>query len=387
MPDRDPGEQLKIAVVGVSEGAVCGVRDYAAVLTAALAAEGASMTTHWLTRKEVAATAARGEIAGWAAKLEDELCGEAPDVVLLHYSVFAYAYRGVPVFVPRLLRAVRVPGAPVISVLHEVAYPFRHRGWRAKLWSVSQRMLLISVMRASAAVLVTADFRAAWLSSRRWLPERAIALAPVHSALPPPRKGFHGNGAGHRLGLFGYAYQGAVVSLVLDGLRTVRESHPQARLVLLGAPGADSAVGEEWLASAHTRGLDDAVSFSGTLGAQELSDALAASEVLLFADETGPASRKSSLAAALASGRPVVAIDGPRRWQELVDTCAISLAAPVPDALARSVRALLEERERGDALGERGQRFARERMSPETGARAVVDLYTKLRAPPRGSAV
>jgi glycosyltransferase involved in cell wall biosynthesis len=377
---QTPAKAVRIAVVGVSEGLVCGVRDYAGVLTEALGAQGASTTTHWLTRSHCSAAASRAEIAAWSAALEGELREEPPDAVLFHYSVFAYSYRGLPVFVPRVLRALRAGGAPVISELHEVAYPFRHRGWRAKLWAVSQRFLLISVMRASAAVVVTADFRAAWLASRRWLPKRPVALTPVHSGLPAPLSRFTDNGAAPKLGLFGYAYQGACVSLVLDALRTLRDSRPEAQLVLLGAPGADSAVGEEWVAGARARGVADALSFSGTLSAQALSDAIAASELLLFADETGPASRKSSLAAALASGRPVVAIDGPRRWQELVDAGALSLAAPAPAAIARAVRALLDDPAQRDALGARGRRFAEERMSPAAAARAILDLFEQLPA-------
>jgi Glycosyl transferases group 1 len=370
----------RIAVVGVSDGVVCGVRDYATVLTAALVAEGASAQTLWLTRSHLSGAASVAEISRWNRTVEGELRADAPDAVLFHYSVFGYSYRGVPVFVPRVLRALRAGRAPVISVMHEVAYPFRHPGWRAKLWAVSQRAVLISVMRASTAALVTADFRASWLASRRWLPKRPLALAPVHSGLPAPVASFNRNGAGRRLGLFGYAYQGACVSLVLDALRVLRDSHPDAQLVLLGAPGADSAVGKQWLALSRARGVEDALSFSGTLSAQGLSDAIASSELLLFADETGPASRKSSLAAALASGRPVVAIDGPRRWQELVDARALSVVAPVPDAIAQAVRALLDDPAEREALGARGRRFAEERMSPATGARAILELYAQLPA-------
>lgn len=381
MVERDGAPAApRIAVVGVSDGVVCGVRDYAAVLTSALVEQGASAQTWWLTRSHLSGAASAAEISRWSRALERDLRAEPPDLVLFHYSVFGYSYRGVPVFVPRVLRALRAAGAPAVSVLHEVAYPFRHPGWRAKLWAVSQRALLISVMRATAAVLVTADFRASWLASRRWLPKRPVALAPVHSALPAPLSSFADNGGGTRLGLFGYAYQGACVSLVLDALRALREADPETTLALLGSPGPDSAVGEQWLALARARGVSDALSFSGTLSAQALSDAIAASELLLFADETGPASRKSSLAAALASGRPVVAIDGPRRWQELVDSGALSLAAPVPDAIARAVLALLDDPAEREALGARGRRFAEERMSPATGARAVLELYAQLRA-------
>jgi glycosyltransferase involved in cell wall biosynthesis len=368
----------RIAVVGVSDGVIDGARDYAVVLTSALVAQGASAQAWWFTRSHLTGAASVAEMSRWSRAVEGELRTHAPDVVLFHYNVFVYSYRGLPVFVPRVLRAIRAGGAPVISVLHEVAYPFRHRGWRAKLWAVSQRALLIPVMRASSAGFVTADFRAAWLGSRRWLPKRPVALAPVHSALPPPLSSFSDNGAGPRLGLFGYAFQGVSVSLVLDALRELRGSYPEVQLVLLGAPGADSPVGEKWLALARAKGVADAVSFSGTLSMQELSDAIAASELLLFADETGPASRKSSLAAALASGRPVVAIDGPRRWQELVDASALSVAAPAPDAIARAVRTLLDDPAEREALGARGQRFAQERMSPATGARAILELYARL---------
>jgi hypothetical protein len=370
----------RVAVVGVSEAAVCGVRDYAAVLTETLVAEGVSASTHWLTRTQSSLPAARAEMAGWASTLERELRAAAPDLVLLHYSVFAYSYRGVPVFASRVVRALRAPGAPVISILHEIVYPFSKRGWRAKVWALSQRLLLIGVMRASDAVLVTADFRARWLASRRWLPRRPSALAPVHSALPPPRGEDRERFANRTLGLFGYANQGASASIVLDALAALRESYPDAQLVLLGAPGAESAAGEEWLELARARGVAEAVSFSGTLPAAELSEALATCEVLLFADEGGPASRKSSLAAVLASGRPVVALDGPRRWQQLVDAAAISLVAPVPESLARAVRGLLADRLERDELGARGQRFARERMSPVAGARAIFDLFSQVRA-------
>jgi hypothetical protein len=368
----------RIAVVGVSEGEVCGVRDYGTVLSSALGEQGAVATTHWLTRSCSSAPATRAEIVRWARALEAELRREHPDAVLLHYSVFAYSFRGIPIFVRAVLRALRSARVPVITVLHEVAYPFRHRGWRAKLWAVTQRAALLGVMRASAAVLVTADFRASWLASRRWLVKRPTALAPVHSALPSPTKAFAADGSPHRLGLFGYAYQGAVVTLVLDALAVLRESGADAELVLLGAPGAESGVGEEWLSLARERGVERALSFSGKLPAQELSDAIACSELLLFADEGGPSSRKSSLAAALASGRPVVAIDGPRRWQEVIDAHALALSAPVPAAVARAVRELLQHPHERDALGTRGRRFAHERMSPATAARAVMQLYRRV---------
>ena len=90
-----------------------------------------------------------------------------------------------------------------------------------------------------------------------------------------------------------------------------------------------------------TSGLVRLPSFSGLLAAQELSDALATCELLLFVDPLGPNSRKTTLAASLASGTPVLALDGQRRWGELADACAAELVPRSVDALADALGALL----------------------------------------------
>ena len=56
---------------------------------------------HWLRRRESSLAGARREVRGWLAGLSRRLAEERPEFVILHYSVFAFAYRGVPLFVPR----------------------------------------------------------------------------------------------------------------------------------------------------------------------------------------------------------------------------------------------------------------------------------------------
>jgi len=102
------------------------------------------------------------------------------------------------------------------------------------------------------------------------------------------------------VGIFGYSYESIASALTLDALARLRAAGVRARLRLLGAPGADSPSGERWLQQARAAGGAEALEFSGRLPAQELSDELAACEVLLFPDTVGPDSRKSTLAAALA---------------------------------------------------------------------------------------
>jgi glycosyltransferase involved in cell wall biosynthesis len=71
-------------------------------------------------------------------------------------------------------------------------------------------------------------------------------------------------------------------------------------------------------------------------------------------------SRKTTLAASLASGRPVLAVDGPQRWAELVEAGAAMIASPTADALADAIAVLLQDESARERLGARGQSFARD---------------------------
>ncbi len=371
------GDERRAAFVGMSAGETSGMRDHAALLAQALQQEGVSCSMHWLARAHESFGAARGESAAWASGLREELRRERPDVVLLHYSPFAYSYRGVPLLLGSTLAALRDARAPVVTLMHECAYPWRAGDWRGSLWALTQRAALIEVMRASRAAVVTTDFRAEWLGSRRWLARRPLALAPVFSTLPPPSPAQHPE-RGNLVGLFGYAFQGASVELVLDALRELRRRGVEVRLLLLGAPGAASAAGEMWLAGGRARGVDSLLSFTGRLPAQELSDALARCDVLLFTAAAGPTSRKTTLAASLAAGRPVLATDGPRRWSELVEHDAAAVVAPTAGALADALAAMLADETAGDALGRRGRAFAEERMSLARSAAVVAGLFEQV---------
>jgi glycosyltransferase involved in cell wall biosynthesis len=396
--------ETRVAVVGMSASPTCGARDHALLLAEGLSREAVVCSLHWLDRRERSVRGGGAEIRAWGRALGGELARERPDAILLHYSVFAFSHRGLPLFVAPVLAALRRSGVPVVTVLHEYAYPWRHGGLRGKVWAITQRALLIDVMRSSAAVLLTADFRARWLESRPWLPRRPAAFAPVFSNLPPPAGGPSAGGPSAGLpagpsdpsgplldrtdlpsvsesqraqlviGLFGYSYQGAALSLVLDGIVLLAQRGVAPRLMLLGAPGRTSPVAATWLREARTRGIEHALEFSDTLPAQDLSNALAACDLLLFVDAVGPSSRKGTLAASLASGRPVLAIDGPRRWLELVWGEAALVVESTAPALADAIQQLLRDATSREALGARGRVFATERMGVARTAEAVRGL-------------
>jgi glycosyltransferase involved in cell wall biosynthesis len=146
------------------------------------------------------------------------------------------------------------------------------------------------------------------------------------------------------------------------------------RLRLLGAPGADSPGGKEWRQQAAAHGLEGALSFSGALPAQELSDELAACDVLLFADTAGPSSRKGTLAGSLASGRPVVAIDGPMGWRALIESGAIRAVAPEPAALAATLEELLSDERAREELAARGHEFYEREMALSRTTATILGL-------------
>ena len=276
-----------------------------------------------------------------------------------------------PLFVHPVCAALRRTGIPVIGMLHEFAYPFNYGGPRGLLWAVTQRAILIDLMRVCSSAIVTTDWRASWLSTRAWLPSRPVLMAPVFSNLPPPSPGAPRHTPGPVIGLFGYSYQGAALSLVLDAVRQVRGAHPRARLLLLGAPGPDSPAASAWTAGASERGLLDEISFTGALPPQEISDAIAGCDVLLFADAAGPSPRKGTLAGSLASGRPVLALDGQHTWPALQRADAARVVDATPLALAGALSEMLSDPRELDALGARGRAFAEREMGVGSTAEAV----------------
>jgi hypothetical protein len=365
---------MRVAVVGASLGTTCGVRDHARLLAAAMEADGSQCSMHWLTRGAATLSGARAEVGTWTQALGAALEREPAQAILLHYSVFSYSHKGLPLFVHPVVSTLRGARLPIVSVMHELAFPLRKGGVRGEVWALTQRAALIELVRACSSIVLTADFRARWLASRRWLPSRPLELAPVFSNLPAPTPAPRPARDFRLVGLFGYRYDGAAIARVLDALGLLRAHDADVRLRLLGGPGPASASGAEWIAAAASRGLAGTLSFSGTLPAQQLSDQLAACDVLIFADTPGPSSRKGTLAAALASGRPLVATAGHRGWSELTRQDAARVVARDAQALAAAVDELFADEPEREALGVRGRAFAEREM----GLRRTVEVVQGL---------
>jgi hypothetical protein len=375
--DGEP--RARVAVIGMSIASTCGMRDHATLLAGALERRRVACSMHWLTREAADFASARAQVRAWTEELAAALADARANAALLHYSPFAYGHRGVPLFARSVLGAIRSANLPLLCVAHELAYPWGREGIRGRVWAITQRAASRGLVAESQAMLVTADFQREWLATRRWLPARPALVAPVFSNLPPPGPVERRPGKDSAIGLFGYAYQGAERDLVLDALASLRERGLSPRLLLLGAPGGASATAAQWLAAARSRGIERQLDFHGPLPAQQLSDELAACAVLLSCARLGPSSRKGTLAGSLASGTAVVALDGPLRWQELVDAGAAEVVAPSARALADALGALLRDERRRAEVGARGRAFAQSRMSLQGTADAVLELLARTR--------
>ncbi|HMD58003.1 MAG TPA: glycosyltransferase [Solirubrobacteraceae bacterium] len=358
--------------MGVSVEAIDGVRDYALVLADALRAEGVSCSLHWLSTYGL--TGARHtHMRAWTRALPDQVRDAGADALLFHYSAFSYYRRGLPLLVHPMVTALRRCGVPLLTTGHELAYPWRREGAKGMVWASADRVALRELVAASDAVVVTTEFRLRWLRSRWWLPTRPISSAPVFSNLPPPAVRPPAARIVPELGLFGYALDAGTISLVLDAMRSLLERGLEPRLLLLGRPGRWGAA-DEWSRQARARGLSHALSFPGVLAAQELSDVLARCDALLYAQPIGPTSCKGTLAGSLASGRPLVALEGRRRWQQLLDADAARVVPRDALALADALTELLDDPRTSETLGARGRAFAEQEMGVARTLEVVVGL-------------
>src|SRR5205085_9155804 len=92
----------------------------------------------------------------------------------------------------------------------------------------------------------------------------------------------------------------------------------------------------------------------------------------------GPSARKGSLAAALASGRPVVATDGPRTWSAMSDRGALLLVPAQARALGDALANVLGDDRAAGQLGARGRAFYEQEMSVDVTATAVLGLLEQI---------
>ncbi len=374
----------RLLVIGASSSATCGVRDFARALAPALATAGTEVETVWWERDpDWTWVQTRRGAARFGVRVEAALHRGEHDAVLWHYSVFehglrtAWDLRGVPVHAPPVARRLRRGGRPVVVWLHECAYGFSEPGWQRKALAVGQRVALVAVVRASSGAVVTSAGRERWLHERRWLPHRPLVRIPVCATVPPHRSPSRADGS-FRLGVLGFGADDARADVVTGAVAELRRRGHDVQLELLGAPGPRGARADDWRQAAHRSGCGSAVSFSGVLATRDFAARLGAVDAVALPHAAGPAAGKTTLASALASATPVVALDGPDRWGLLAEEQAVALAAPDPAGLAAELEPLLADPARRARLADAGRAFFTRELSAEVIAERVTTFIAEL---------
>jgi len=357
--------RLHVLVAGISKGPLCGVHDHATILAADLGRAGCDVTMAWLGNN----IDTEAQPAHLGRKIQQRCREQRPDVLLLHYSVFAFSRHGVPSGVLGLARRLRRLSLPVVLFAHELAYPWGLRGWRGAVLALTQRAALIPLVRASASVIVTTAGRLEMLESRPWLPHRPIEVLPVFSNIPRSASASVTTRTG-RVGVFSFGAEGLAALLVTRAVADVAAKRRGVHLALIGAPGPDGPIAMQWREAAARVGCP--LTFTGTADAMEISRQLAACEIIVFPDPSGPSQRKTSLAAALAHGKPVVALDGPHASPDYADARALVVVSPSPAALSAEIERLLQNRAARLELGARGLAFYEEFLAHERTSEAVL---------------
>jgi hypothetical protein len=262
-----------------------------------------------------------------------------PRRVLVQYVPQAFGWKGSNLAVCLWLRAL---GRESIWVMfHEVAHPVgRDHSWLQNgLGLVTHRMAAL-VAGSAERVFVSTP---AWTEQLRMLcrPGTPITWLPVPSAIPVEggdgadvraRYAGHGQLVGH----FGTC--GSLITPLLFEALGHLAHMSDARFLLFGR-GSDLAAGE---AARRWPALAGRIDGTGALTKSEVSRHLAACDVMLQPYPDGVTSRRTSVMAALAHGRPVVTTTGPLteplwRW-----SAGVRLAAPGNTfGLAADVAALL----------------------------------------------
>lgn len=234
--------------------------------------------------------------------------------------------------------------------------------------AATQRASLLGLVAACSAIVVATSERVDWFRTRWWLPSRRVTFVPVFANIVPTGRTGERTVPG-RVGLFSFATDGLAMEVAVDALAEVSRQVEKAHLALIGSPGPNSSAGKRWRERAQDVGCP--LVFTGVAEADEISRHLSACELIIFPDQGGASSRKTSLAASLAHGQAVVALDGPSTWRDFVDAEALLVVQPTREALAEAVCRLLEDQDARAAVGAQARSFYQERLSIGRAAKTL----------------
>jgi glycosyltransferase involved in cell wall biosynthesis len=167
---------------------------------------------------------------------------------------------------------------------------------------------------------------------------------------------------------------------VLDTLALLRQRHPDARLLLIGASPTPSDV-DTLRAHAASLGLQDAIHITGWLPSEEALPLLAGADAAISYIPRGELfdiSSPTKLLEYLALAMPCVGNDTPDQVQVLTRSRAGWLTASTPQAMADGVAAILADPGAARARAAKGPDFIAQNRSYHVLAAGLAERYRQM---------
>lgn len=312
--------------------------------------------------QEVAGAASTVSVAGGVGAILAALDRLGVERVVIQYSPYLWTRSGFDLTAALLALRLRWRGTPADVLFHELWVPAMLRPVGA-LRGLFQRVTAGLAARAARRAVVTSRERLGELSR---VGGRALALVPMTSLVPVvPLTADERARLRAELGL-----ADGELALVVFGFE--HDSRPTAGLTAVRAAldGAGIASRLVVIGTARVPGVAGWTVELGYCAAERVSRSLSACDVFLAPFADGVSTRRTSVAAALAHGLPVVTTAGihtdPALW-----TPGVVALAPADDAAAFAAQVLEVARSatRRSALAAAGRElFARELALPRHAA-------------------
>jgi glycosyltransferase involved in cell wall biosynthesis len=290
-----------IAVLGRREEPTDGVEDYCRYLGEALAAEGVDLKSISVKWAEIGWPASRREFSA-------SIRGQKDVFFLLQYTALTWSRRGFPMRVVSVLKAIRKNGSRCAVVFHD---PDGYAGTR--LIDRVRRSLQRRTMRRLLQFSDVAIFTMA-LDKISWLPRgaRNVFYIPVGANLPTPERAWTAsrNRPGEKpvVAIFSLSEQPIrthEVRVIAEAVSYAAKETGPLKVLLLGR---NSEAGGQELRAQLSASQAEVISL-GVISADEVVDALASADALLF-PRGSISTRRGSAIAGIACGLPVIAQDG-----------------------------------------------------------------------------
>lgn len=317
----------------------------------------------------------RSRLLGWSSKAESVLTAGVKAADIVHLHTLWHPLNG-------MVRNLSIAhGRPYVMMPHGMLDPYA-LGVRALRKRAYLALTESRTLRQAARLIFTSPLedelarrQLPWLGAAAIIPlgadpptglDAVAAAEAFHVRFPETRQ--------RRLLVhLGRIHQKKGLDRALAGLPGLIADHPDICLVLAG--GGDETYLAELASLIRSSALGRHVLFTGLLQGDVKWGALAAAEVFLL-----PSHQENfaiAVGEAMHMARPVV-ISDKVNIHPLVATAGggiVVASDAMPDALAAALRLILGDRASAQAMGERGQRLARDRFVWDTTARATIDCY------------